>query len=73
MYLTGGLVKNGWSCNDADIIIFEEEAKPHLAQIRNYFTDLFGWKTDVGQVVMADREPVYLYKIYEGGKWQVPS
>lgn len=68
LYLTGGIVKNGFSCNDADIICFELTEVKKLAQMRDFFTDLFGWKTDVGVSVMKNREPVYLYKIYEGGK-----
>ena len=68
LYLTGGIVKNGFSCNDADIICAERVDVSVLSKMRKYFTNLFGWKTDIGMTVMADREPVYLYKIYEGGK-----
>lgn len=67
LYLTGGLVKNGWSANDADIIVFDSATKEELAEMRNFFTKLFGWKTDVGQKVMPEREPVYLYQLYSKG------
>jgi len=73
IYLTGGLVKNGWSVNDADLITFDEEARPQLAEIRNYFTNLLGWKTDIGQTIMVNREPVYLYKLYENGGLCLPQ
>lgn len=67
VYLTGGLVRNGWSANDGDIIIFDQEARADLPAIRKYFSDICGWRFDVGQSVMVEREPVYLYKIYEDG------
>ena len=69
MYLTGGLVKNGWSKHDADIIIFDElqNGMTELIEIKKYFTNLIGWNMDVGQKIMEQREPVYLYKIYENG------
>lgn len=73
LYLTGGIVKNGFSCNDADIICFELADPTHLGKMRDFFTNLFGWRTDVGLRVMENREPVYLYKIYEGGKRCPPS
>jgi len=72
LYLTGGLVKNGWSFNDADIITFDITESSELKNMRIYFTNLFGWKTDVGQKVMTEREPIYLYKIYENGVLCLP-
>jgi hypothetical protein len=72
LYLTGGIVKNGFSCNDADIICFDLKEPIVLSQMRDFFTNLFGWRTDVGLRVMVEREPVYLYKIYEGGKRCLP-
>ena len=68
IYLTGGLVRNGWSSNDGDIIIYDERARNDLAAIRKFFTNIMGWRFDVGFRVMEDREPVYLYKIYDEGK-----
>jgi hypothetical protein len=74
IYITGGLVKNGHSFNDADLVIFETvENKQDLQDIRNFFTNLFGWRTDVGQVVMTNREPVYLFLLYQDGKLCPPS
>lgn len=67
LYLTGGIVRCGWSVNDLDIITFEQQNRLTLVELRNFFTNLFGWKTDVGFTVMSEREPVYLYKIYEKG------
>lgn len=67
IYLTGGIVKTGWSVNDADLITFDEMSRQTLGEIRNYFTNIIGWKTDIGQIVMKEREPVYLFKLYESG------
>lgn len=69
MYLTGGLVKNGWSNHDADIIIFDtiENGTTELLEMKKYFTNILGWNMDMGQKVMEAREPVYLFKIYENG------
>ena len=63
IFLTGGIVKNGWSANDADILA-PDATKEEMAEMRDFFTKLFGWKTDVGQHVMPEREPVYLCKIF---------
>jgi hypothetical protein len=69
IYLTGGLVKNGWSANDIDIMTFDLiNDRKIFIEMKNYFTDLFGWKTDVGSTIMEEREPIYLYKIYEKGE-----
>jgi hypothetical protein len=68
LYLTGGIVKNGWSANDVDFMAFGVEDKDELAKMRDYFTDIIGWKTHVGNKVMAEREPVYCYKVFEDGK-----
>lgn len=69
MYLTGGLVKNGWSNHDADIIIFDtiENGFTEIMEMKKYFTQILGWNMDIGQKVMEAREPVYLFKIYENG------
>ena len=68
LWLTGGIVKNGWSANDVDIIIFEPQGDVRIyARIRDFFTKMLGWKTDVGTKVMPEREPVYLFKLYENG------
>lgn len=67
IWLTGGIVKNGWSANDIDFIVFDEIPNNSLVEIKLYFTKLFGWKVDIGKKVMPDREPVYLYKLYDNG------
>ena len=73
LWLTGGIVKNGWSANDADLIIFEEQTdRSVFVEIARFFTVLLGWKTDVGGKVMEDREPVYLFKLYERGALCLP-
>ena len=71
IYLTGGLLKNGWSANDVDFIVFDGENEV-LAEIRDYFTKRLGWKVDVGKNVMKEREPVFLYKLYEEGWLRLP-
>lgn len=70
VYMTGSLVKNGWSGNDVDFMVDTEDTKI-FRQMRNYFTTLLGVKVDVGNAFMPEREPVYKVKIYEGGKWQL--
>ena len=72
IWLVGGLVKNGFSSNDADMIVFGEEAtNAQRAEVRNYFTKLFGWRCDVGHAVMEFRDtptnPVCLFRLYENG------
>ena len=78
--LTGSIAKNGWSCNDADFIVYKhfdndlEKCVPIddlsiLPKMAAYFSDLLGWKTHVGPKVMPEREPVYLYPVYDQGKW----
>jgi hypothetical protein len=69
IWLTGGIVKNGFSHNDVDFIIFEPILDPgKLYEIKKYLKEFVGWNCDIGQKVMAPREPVYLFKLYEGGK-----
>ena len=68
IYLTGGLVKNGFSNNDVDFIIFEGLSNDVYMGIRKYLTSMLNCKVHIGAGVMVEREPVYLYKIYEGGK-----
>ena len=68
LHLTGGLVKNGFTCNDADFIAFDVQDTTELLKMAKYFTKVLGWKTDVGNKVMPEREPVYCYKIYKDGK-----
>lgn len=67
LYLTGGLVKNGWSANDGDIIVTGDIERKELGRMSRFFTEATGWKFDVGQAVMPEREPVYLYRLYENG------
>jgi hypothetical protein len=78
--LTGSLVKDGWSANDADFIAylnFDEdpqlcvklEDRTELRQMAKYFTEILGWKTHIGNAVMEEREPVYLYQVYHQGQW----
>jgi hypothetical protein len=68
LHLTGGLVKNGFTCNDVDFLAFDVEDKTLLGEMADYFTETLGIKTDVGNKIMPEREPVYCYKMYEGGK-----
>lgn len=67
IYLTGSLVKQGHSFNDADFLILEEVPFEELEDLRRLFFNALGWKVHVGTTVMSDREPVFLYKLYEGG------
>lgn len=66
IYLTGSIVKNGFSNNDVDFIIFDVD-KITLSNIRKCFMTNLNCKTHVGHSIMIDREPVYLYKIYQNG------
>lgn len=69
LYLTGSLAWRGWSANDVDMIVFMEEPdQPKFHAMRSFFTERLGWKTDVGHAVMPEREPVYLFKLYENGQ-----
>jgi hypothetical protein len=69
IYMTGGLVRNGWSANDADFMILDTTVDNSiLLEIRNYLNQILKWKVHVGKYIMHDREPVYLYKLYEDGK-----
>jgi hypothetical protein len=72
IYLTGGLVKNGWSANDVDFLALEVTDYQELAKMARFFTEKLGWKADVGNKSMPDREPIYTFPksrpLYEGGK-----
>jgi len=68
LYITGGLVKNGWSAHDADFLAPGVSDGKELRKMSQYFTDILGWRVDVGQNVMEEREPVYLYLYYQDGK-----
>lgn len=72
IYLTGGIVKNGFSNNDVDFIVFDID-KITLNDIRRYISSKISYKTHVGSDVMSEREPVYLYKIYENGLLCLPK
>lgn len=72
VYLTGSLVKNGWSGNDVDFMVDTEDTTI-FRQMRDYFTSLLGVKVDVGNGAMPEREPIYKVKIYEKGKFQLGS
>lgn len=68
LYLTGSLVAIGWSANDVDIMYFDEATtNEEVGQMKRYFASLFGCKVDIGKNLMPNREPIYLYKIYEKG------
>jgi hypothetical protein len=69
IYLTGGVVKNGWSANDVDFIVFDLLDPIEMGKLRHYFTNLLDWKVDIGPKVMTQKEPVYLYKVYENGQF----
>ena len=45
--------------------IFDEINTDQLFNIRSLFNKYLNCKVDVGRQVMIEREPVYLYKIYE--------
>lgn len=66
LHLTGGLVKNGFTCNDVDFLAFDIEDKEELSKISQYFTEVLGIKTDVGNKVMKERDPDW-YEIYKQG------
>lgn len=65
IYLTGGLVKNGWSGNDVDFMT--DADTDTFVKMKTFFTNLLGVKVDVGNASMPEREPIYKYLIYKGG------
>lgn len=67
IYLTGSLVKYGWSGNDVDFMVDSSDIMLYR-ELRNYFTKILECKVDVGNAPMPEREPVYKYKLYEDGK-----
>jgi hypothetical protein len=67
IWLTGGLVKNGWTANDFDFIA-ETDDQVRLREMAMWFTKETGWKTHVGLEVMKDKEPVFMYLCYEEGQ-----
>ena len=70
IYLTGGIVKSGWSGNDIDFMV-DSTDKLLFSDLRKYFTSLFNCKIDVGNADMPEREPVYKFKLYEDGICQL--
>jgi hypothetical protein len=66
IYLTGSIVRQGWSRNDVDFICFNEDTEL-LANLRKYLSNSLKCKVHVGNQVMPEREPVYLCKTYEEG------
>jgi hypothetical protein len=67
IYLTGGLVKNGWTANDFDFIAPDID-KQEIPKMKKAFEAVLKWKVDVGVGVMPEREPVYQYLIYRKGQ-----
>lgn len=72
IYLTGSIAKNGWSNNDIDFITLDEMLWEDTEALRQLLSKAIGWPTHVGTKVMSEREPVFMYKIYEGGKCLLP-
>ena len=66
IYLTGSLVKYGWSKNDVDFIIFTTDHNV-ISKARFILSGILKCKVHVGNKIMEEREPVYLYKIYSDG------
>src|SRR5574343_1590167 len=62
VYLTGSLVKVGWSGNDIDFMVDSMETGKYLL-LKEYFKGTFNCKVDVGNADMPDREPVYKFLI----------
>jgi hypothetical protein len=71
IWLTGGLVRNGWTANDFDFIA-DCDDKIELVKMSKYFTDKLGWPTHVGNEEMVLRKPVYTWLVYEGGICRKP-
>lgn len=61
IYITGGVVANGWSANDLDLIV---DNKDNCKEVKKFFQEVIGWKVDVGTTVMEERHPVYRCLIY---------
>jgi hypothetical protein len=68
IYLTGGVVKHGWSANDIDIMVLEPIETRELFKIKSFFAEILGWPTDVGRDFIPNKEPIYLFKIYRNGQ-----
>jgi len=67
IYMTGGVVKNGFSNNDVDFIVLDPIDRQTLVDIKNYLNLYISCTVHVGSSIMPDREPVYLYKVYTNG------
>ncbi len=70
IYLTGSLVKCGWSGKDVDFMVDSEDTKI-FAEIRNYFGNLLGCRVDVGNAEMPERNPVYKFLLYTNKTLQI--
>ncbi len=74
IYLVGGMTANGWSANDVDLMIEGEKDFDKLKTLRDYFTQVLGWKVQVGGQEFPNLFPIreiYKFKLYENGKCQL--
>lgn len=69
IYITGGIMANGWSANDLDLIV---DDKKNCREVKKFFEKIIGWKVDVGTSVMEERSPVYRCLIYRNKCLQLP-
>lgn len=81
IWATGSMVSLAQSGNDFDMCagagIFDADGNltgfepiddiANYANIRDFFSNLLGWKTQVGHTVITQRDPLF-YKLYENGQ-----
>lgn len=73
IWLTGSVVKNGYSMNDVDFIVgsskFNSNIKREcLFEMKNFFREKLKCGVHFGSRIMKEREPILVLKAYEKGK-----
>jgi hypothetical protein len=68
IWVTGGLVKWGITFHDLDFIIYEiKDYNQYYKDIKKLFSDIYNIKVEVGYYLFINREPIYLFKLYDKG------
>jgi hypothetical protein len=73
LWWTGSFAKFGESFHDLDIFIDDtghwNDRVPitEIIKMKHYFTKLLGCRVDVGCIMMLEREPIAMCKLYENG------
>ncbi len=66
--VVGEPIWENWEDSSNIIVGFEKVDAKEIAEVRDFFSNLLGWKTHVGQAIMPHKEPVYLFKAYDNKK-----